>query len=249
MTAVDCIWSYPPASLVLSGDDIHVWFVSLDHVGSSFDRLAQVLSVDERTRAQRFHFERDRRRFVVRRGLLRTILGCYVGVEADRLQFCYGYYGKPALAETSGGGTLRFNLSHSQGLALYAVTRHREIGVDLECIRPILEAEQIAERYFSARENAVFRALPAHEKLWAFFNCWTRKEAYLKALGDGLARPLDEFDVSLAPGELARLLYIRGDPEEVCRWSLQDLTPGPGYVAALGVEGHDWRLQCWQWFE
>ena len=141
---------------------------------------------------------------------------------------------------------LRFNLSHSQGLALYAVTRGREIGVDLECIRPISDAEQIAERFFSAHENAVFRTIPAHEKPKAFFNCWTRKEAYLKALGDGLARPLDEFDVSLAPGEPAKLLRIEGAPQEASRWSLNRLEPGSGYVAALAVEGYGYQLKCWQ---
>jgi len=134
-------WRPPPEDLALSSNDVHVWRASLDQLALRFQRLAQTLSADEQLRAERFYFEQDRRRFVVSRGLLRTILGCYLGIEPSRLQFCYGSRDKPALVETSGGGTLRFNLSHSQGLALYAVTRNREIGVDLERIRPISEAE------------------------------------------------------------------------------------------------------------
>ncbi len=247
MTALDRLWGPPPADLALSSDDIHVWRASLDQPASRFQRLAQTLSEDERLRAGQFYFEQDRKRFIASRGLLKTILGCYLDIEPSRLQFCYGSRGKPALAETPVGGTLRFNLSHSQGLALFAVTRDREIGVDLERVRAISEAEQIAERFFSARENAVFRAVPMSKKQEAFFNCWTRKEAYVKASGDGLALPLDQFDVSLAPGEPAALLNAKGDPQEASRWSLQELVPASGYVAALAVEGHGWRLACWQW--
>ena len=138
-------------------------------------------------------------------------------------------------------------MSHSQGLALYAITREREIGVDIEHVRPVPEAEQIADRFFSARESAVFRALPPSQKPKAFFNCWTRKEAYIKAIGDGLAWPLDQIEVSLALGEPARLLSIAGDPISAKRWELQELTPACSYVAALAVEGHNWRISCWQW--
>lgn len=245
---LDLLWdSSSPADLALSGDDVHVWCASLDQPATRFRRLVQTLSADERARAERFHFEQDGRRFTVGRGLLRTILGSYLGVEPSQLQFCYGCRGKPALA--SGGGTLRFNLSHSQDLALYAVTRDRAIGIDLECIRPISETEEVAERFFSAREIALLRALPVSisEKREAFFNCWTRKEAYTKASGDGLTRPLDQIEVSLAPGEPARLLCIKGDPREATRWLLHELRPASGYVATLVVEGHGWRLACRQW--
>jgi len=200
-------------------------------------------------RAERFYFKRDRKHFIVGRGLLRTILGCYLGIAPNRLQFCYGPRGKPDLAETSGGSKLCFNLSHSQGLALYGVTREREIGIDLEHIRSISQAEQIAERFFSVQENAVFRVLPPSKKQVAFLNCWTRKEAYLKAIGDGLARSLEQIEVSLAPGEPARLLSTEGDPQSAEHWTLQELMPAPGYVAALVVEGYGWRLSCWQWLE
>ncbi len=142
---------------------------------------------------------------------------------------------------------LQFNLSHSDRFALYAFARERAIGIDIEYIRPIPEAEQIAEAFFSAYERAVFRSIPAHKKAEAFFNCWTRKEAYIKAIGDGFARPLDRFDVSFAPGEQARLLNVEEDLDEPSRWSFHELVPVPGYVATLVVEGHGGSLACWQW--
>jgi 4'-phosphopantetheinyl transferase len=246
-TALDGTWSFPPAELALLSNDVHVWCVSLDQPASSLQQLAQTLSEDERTRAERFYFEQDRKRFIVGRGLLRTLLGRYLDIEPDRLQFCYGSRGKPVLAETINGGTLCFNLSHSQGLALYAFTYNRQIGIDLECVRPMPEAEQIVKRFFSTREHSAFCALPSSQKHEAFFHCWTRKEAYLKATGDGLAQSLDQIEVSLTPGEPAKLLSIKGDPHQASRWSLQELKPASGYVAALALEGSGGRLACWQW--
>jgi 4'-phosphopantetheinyl transferase len=235
--------------LALSHDEVHVFCACLDQPASRLQELAQTLSESERIRAERFHFEKDRKRFIIARGLLRTILGCYLDIEPSRVQFSYGSYGKPALGETSGSSGLRFNLSHSHFLALYAVTREREIGVDIEHVRPMPEAEQIVKRFFSARENAVFCALPPSQKDEAFFNCWTRKEAYLKAIGSGLAQPLDQIEVTLTLGEPARLLNIPGATHTAEHWSLQHLTPASSYVGAVAVEGHNWRLTCWQWFD
>lgn len=246
IAAIDGTWSFPPADLALSSNDVHVWRGSLDQPDLRLQQLAETLSADERKKAERFYFEQHRKRFIVGRGLLRTILGHYLSIEPGRLQFCYGSRGKPALAETFGGGTLCFNLSHSQGLALYAFTLNRQIGIDVEGIRLIPEVERIVERFFSAREHSLFCALPPSQKYEGFFHCWTRKEAYLKAIGDGLAKSLDQIEVSLAPGEPARLLSIAGNPQEAERWSLQELKPGSGYVAALVVEGSSWRLACWQ---
>lgn len=240
----------PAGGLTLNRDEIHVWLAFLDQPDYRVRRLEQLLSKDERMRAESFCFERDRKSFIVGRGLLRTILGRYLRIEPSRLQFSFTSNGKPVLGKTFGGGSmLRFNLSHSQGLALYAVTCGREIGIDLEYIHPISDVEQIAAHFFSVRENTVLRALPAHRRLEAFFNCWTRKEAYLKAIGDGLTQPLVKFDVTLTPGEPARLLHVDGDPQEVSRWSLQELTPASGYAATLAVEGHDWHLVCRQWVD
>ena len=241
-------WCSPPKSLKLSSDDVHVWRATLDRPAEYVRQLAQILSEDERLRAERFYFERDRSRFIVGRGLLRFILSRYLEIPANKLQFCYSSRGKPELVETSSAYKLRFNVSHSQGIVLYAVTRDRSIGIDVEYIRPMPEAEQIVNSFFSVYENNVFQRLPLCQKQLSFFNCWTRKEAFVKAIGDGLSLPLNQFDVSLIPGEPARLLGIRGDRSLTC-WSLQDLTLDPGYVAALAVEGQSWNLSCWEWQE
>lgn len=219
----------------------------MDQPAAEVQQLTQTLSSDERSRAERFHFERDRRHFIVGRGLLRTILGRYLGLRSSQLQFCYGPRGKPALAETvsESKAKLYFNLAHAAGLALYAVTNDREIGVDLEQIHPIADMDQIAERFFSAQESAALRALPPEQRQEAFFNCWTRKEAYLKASGEGLAQPLDQFSVSLGPGEPAKLVSIAGDFQEASRWFIQAFSPANGYVAAVAVQGQDWRLKYW----
>jgi 4'-phosphopantetheinyl transferase len=235
--------------VVISHDEVHVWRATLEHPAGYIQRLAQTLSEDERQRAGRFRFERDRWRYIVGRGLLRAILGRYLDLAPEQLRFRYGPRGKPALAEMLGEseGELCFNVAHSHELALYAVARGRGVGVDIEYVRPIDELEQMAERFFSLSEVAVLQALPSDQKQEAFFNCWTRKEAYIKAVGDGLSRPLDQFGVSLAPGEPAKLLSVAGDPDEAGRWSIQALAPASGYVAALAVAGHGWWLQCWQW--
>jgi 4'-phosphopantetheinyl transferase len=132
-------------------------------------------------------------------------------------------------------------------VALYAVARGREIGIDLEFMRCDLEVEEIAERFFSRRETATLRALPTDLRKYAFFLCWTRKEAYIKARGEGLSLPLNQFDVSLIPGEPAALLSAQPDSDEALRWSLHEMTIASGYVAALAVEGRGWSLSCWQW--
>jgi 4'-phosphopantetheinyl transferase len=205
-----------------------------------------MLSADELARAERFRFRKDADRYTVARGLLRTILGQYLCRPPEQLRFRYGAMGKPELAADGGAFDPRFNLAHSRDLAVYAVTRGRRVGIDIEYIRAERADLRIAERFFSTREIAQLRALPLHAQREAFFACWTRKEAYLKAKGDGLALGLDRFDVSLAPGEPAALLATRDDASEAGRWSLCDLFPRAGYASALAVEGHDWRLSCWQ---
>jgi 4'-phosphopantetheinyl transferase len=249
MTALDFSWPHAPADLALSNDEVHVWRACLDLPASHVQSLQRTLAADELSRAERLYFQKDRQRFIVARGLLRAILSRYLDMEPSQLRYCYSEHGKPYLTPSSGRKTPSFNLSHSDGLALYAVARGREVGIDLERIRPVVEVEQIAERFFSAWEKDVFRALPGHLRHMAFFTCWTRKEAYIKARGEGLSQPLDQFDVSLVPGEPAMLLSIRGDPQEAFHWSLRELAPGSGYVAALAAEGNDWRLVCWQFPE
>ncbi|HLC42886.1 MAG TPA: 4'-phosphopantetheinyl transferase superfamily protein [Methylomirabilota bacterium] len=205
------------------------------------------MAEDERRRAERFKFEKGRCQYIVARARLRAILARYLHVEPGRVQFSYTSYGKPLLADEFQNHGLRFNVSHANGMALYAVTRGREIGVDLEYTGRRIDADRIAERFFSDREVSKLSSLPTHARELAFYTCWTRKEAYIKAKGTGLTLPLKSFDVSLCPREPAALLRTEGDPREASRWSLNELRPSSGYVAALAVEGRDWRLKCWSW--
>jgi len=240
-------WSPPPASPTLAKDEVHLWRAYLDPAVQHLGRLKHCLSPDELRRAERFHFQKDRHRFIVARGVLRKILSLYLKREPNELRFRLNVHGKPFLDREFDASALRFNLSHSHGMALYAVTRSREVGIDVEGIRADFKGKEIAERFFSPREVAMLRALPPDTQEQGFFACWTRKEAYAKARGEGVSFPLDQFDVSVAPEEPATLLHTKGDPQEVSRWSLQKLDPGPGYVAALAVEGDSWLLRCWQW--
>lgn len=242
-------FSPPPFKLELVTDEIHIWCASLDQPVSQFQRLKQTLSMDEQMRAERFHFKQDRKHFIISRGILRTILGRYLNMKPNQLKFCYGKNGKPALAGTFRNRTIHFNISHSEAVGLYAFTQDSEIGVDIEHIRDISEMEQIAEHFFSVRENAIFSALPKSEKRETFFKCWTCKEAFIKAIGNGLSIPLEKFDVSIVPGEPVKLISIEGDQKRAARWSIQELKPAPGYVAAFALQRRSWLLYCWQWGE
>lgn len=247
MNQYDSLWRPPPKCLALGPEEVHVWRAPLDLAEEDVRYLERTLAPDERERADRFHFERDRRRYVVAHGALRDVLSRYVGAEPGQLRFRHGSSGKPALTEVFGSGGIEFNLTHSNELALCAVARDRQIGVDLECVRSGFSEERIAEQFFSREEIEELRALPHELQKEAFFSCWTRKEAYLKAIGDGLLSPLDQFSVSLTPGEPAVLRKTADSLSEAARWSLQALMPGPGYAAALVVEGRPWKLACWQW--
>jgi 4'-phosphopantetheinyl transferase len=229
-------WKTPTADLSLSKKDIHLWRADLSLPERSIQQLNQILSTDERVRAERFRFEKDWKRFIVGVGILRTILGRYIGVEPKELRFIHGKRGKPMLDDVFANGSIRFNMSHSEDLALYGFTRDREIGVDIEFLRDIPEMDQIAERFFSKKENVVFRSLPESKKKEVFFNCWTRKEAFIKATGDGLYRSLDEFDVSLLPGETTLIPRIGEDSKRASRWLIYDLEPALGFAAAFAVE-------------
>jgi len=247
MISLDKFWSPAPANLVLSRDEVHVWCASLDQSASLVQQLATTLSADEQLRADRFRFEQHRQHFIIGRGVLRAILGRYMNIEPSQLQFCYSPHGKPALADADTTGMLQFNLSHSGGVALYAVACERQIGIDIERLRPFSELEQIAKRFFSNREYEELRALSPSQQHDAFFRYWTLKEAYVKATGQGLSLALNQFEVSLASRESAVVLKTPVDSQEASHWSLKELSPGHGYVAAIAVEGDSWQIKCWQW--
>lgn len=243
------IWRRPPSTQTLGRGEVHVWRADLKPRASELQNLWPALSTDERARAERFRFPKDRDRFVAARGLLRVILGCYLSFEPGQLRFCYGVHGKPALVPEFGGEELSFNLSHSHELALYAVARSRRIGLDLEYLRADLIVDRIAERYFSQRENVMLRSLPASMRREAFFSFWTRKEACIKARGGSLGFLLEKVDGSLTHAETNAPLDVEGEPRTAACFSLRELNPGPDYVAALAVEGHGWQLSCWQMTE
>jgi 4'-phosphopantetheinyl transferase len=219
----------------LASGEVHLWWVHLDSRGSLARWSSALLSPDEHARAARFAFERDRWRFIGTRGALRAILSAYRGVAGSALRFEYAPSGKPSLVERGNRGWLCFNVSHSGEMALVGVTLDCAIGVDVEHIRDDVDTAHLASRFFSAREAAALAGLPARARHEAFFACWTRKEAYLKARGDGLSLPLDGFDVSLAPGEQAALLGTRPDPQEAVRWSVRAVSAPAGFAAALAI--------------
>ena len=238
------IWSPSPASISAQAGEIHVWRVDLDQPADVVQQFRSTLEDHEIGRADRFHFEKDRKAFAVSRGFLRRVLGRYLTTKPEELRFSYGPYGKPALDGEHKESSLKFNLSHSRGIGLVAISEGREVGVDVEYVRADFATEDIARRFFSPREVAAFNALPKELRVAAFFRCWTRKEAYIKAIGRGLSQPLDGFDVTLAPDEPAALL--RADQDDVSRWSLSDIDVGSDYAAAAMVEGQISDMRCWQ---
>jgi 4'-phosphopantetheinyl transferase len=230
---VDCRWPFPPSHLSLGTDEVHVWCAALDGMVRKLIPLAETLSASERTRAERFQFDRDRDRFIARRGLLRAVLGQYLRVDPAQIEFSYEDRGKPSPAGNVGSEPIHFSLSHSDGVALFAFTRSRPLGIDVERVRPIAEMGQVTAKFFSARENAMLNTLPAEQRIEAFFNCWTRKEAYLKATGEGIAYALPQIEVTLAPGQPAQLLSVNGDSHAARFWFLHSLAPALGFVGAL----------------
>jgi 4'-phosphopantetheinyl transferase len=235
-------WANPPPELLLEERSVDVWRASVDCSTLVLRGLESSLAGDEKSRAARFFFHRDREHFIAARGILRAILGAYLRCLPAEVDFAYGPHGKPALSSAGSGPSIRFNLSHSHGVAVYAFAQQRDIGVDVEKIRPEVAGEEIAGRFFSVREQAELGALPADQRAEGFFLCWTRKEAYVKARGSGIGIPLDSFDVSLTPGMPERLRS--GDSS---RWDLRCVQPADGYTGAVVAEGKGWGLRQWNW--
>jgi 4'-phosphopantetheinyl transferase len=230
----------------LGQDDVHVRIASLDCRQSQRSFFESILAADEINRANRFYFQKDRERFIAGRGLLRVILSSYVGVPPDEIIFTYGSQGKPELRRQGGRPVIQFNLAHSHGTAIYAITQDRPVGIDIESVKYEFPVESVAERFFSEAEVAALRSLPEQVQTIAFFKCWTRKEAFIKALGHGLSFPLSDFDVSLMPGQPARLLHVRGASEEASRWCMEDIESVPNCAAAIVISGPQCRMHISQ---
>lgn len=244
------ITTQPPAAtpalprLALPAGAVHLWQLALPAPCARVRRATALLAPDERRRALTFHFARDRLRFIAVRATLRLLLARHLALPPRQITLSAGAHGKPAIAERGPEGTrLCFNVSHTDGLALFALAWERELGVDVERVRPMPALDQIAARFFAPAERAALAALPPDDQLAGFFACWTRKEAYLKAHGAGLSLALDRFTVSLAPHEPARLLTALDDPDAPARWRLAALALPVGYCGALVAAGHDWTLE------
>ncbi len=233
----------------LTPNQVDIWQIDLTGPETQIQPCRRLLSSDEIQRADRFYFERDRRRFTIARAAMRQILGLYTGISPGDLMFAYGEKGKPELAGTAKEHGIEFNLSHSSEMALLGVTHGLVLGVDIEWIRPDFATQEIAERFFCASEVRCLLGLPAEQRAEAFFSCWTRKEAYIKALGEGLSVPLDSFEVAFGPGVPAALLQVRVAPAEVLRWSMYNLEAPEEYKAALVVEGKQHQLRQLRWEE
>lgn len=227
-----------------AADEIHLYTLPLPDDPAALARLAPLLSADETARAARLLDRRRRDRWRAGRALLRRTLAGYLEQGPAQLRFGYGAHGKPFLAGEEGPHGLRFNLSHAGELLLLAVTVNDEVGIDLEWLEEGVAFEEMARRFFSAREREELFDLPAVEQRAAFYRCWTRKEAYLKGCGSGFTQPADRFDVTLRPGEPPALVAHRGDPGEAGRWRLADLPVPPGYCAALATPGERRLVRC-----
>jgi 4'-phosphopantetheinyl transferase len=233
-------WDLGPA-------DVHVWSASLEVATAALKSFEKILCAIEMERARRFRFEQHRTRFVAGRCLVRTLLSHYLHTEPAKLEFAYGPYGKPCLSGAFAKSHLNFNLAHSEDLAVFAITRAGAIGVDAERIRPLTGADELVARFFSERESAAFQDLPREQKAVAFFNLWTRKEAWLKATGEGIGHLLNVVEVSFLVGEPLRFLSLPRQPRTAASWILHDFSPRPGFVGALAISAQEASLHCYCW--
>lgn len=246
MFAHTLTWSSPPAQVALQPDEVHIWRASLDRPPYSLHALFDILSEEERERARRYGCPASRTRFVIGRGLLRTILARYRDTTPSEIRFRVCPQGKPILDEPN--PSLHFNVTHSHNLVLIAITQRGEVGIDVERIRPFANDLGLAERFFSQRECRLLRLMAPERRTEAFFHAWTRKEACLKALGVGLSFGLDRVEVSIRPEDPVQLLRLDGEEKHAATWSLQALAPAPGYAGALALKAqHGYRLVGWHW--
>lgn len=234
---------WPPAFSVgdLDSSTVHIWRADLDLSPADGQHCRQLLTADEIERADRFRFPHLRDHYTAARGILRILLSSYLGVTPQQVAISCTKWGKPYVDSST---SLHFNLSHSNGWALYAFSRDREVGIDLEKINPAIDVHEIAAHFFSLSERRALQTLPAADQHSAFFACWTRKEAYIKAHGEGLSLPLSSFDVSIPPDDPPRLIANRLDPTQITRWHMEALHPQPGFMAAVVVEGRPLPLIC-----
>lgn len=238
-------WLLPPKKLTLTNSKVHIWLANLDISTEKVTRLSKFLSADEQIRADRFKFEKNRNHFIAARGILRMIASAYLSVPADRLQFAYSSRGKPSFQSDS----LQFNLSHSHNLALYGFTKDNQIGVDLEYLRPMPDAAKIAQRFFSPQEYQWINSLSDRAQQKAFFQCWTAKEAYLKATGEGISNSLDLVEVKISDDRNKISIEIKQGDRQVSGWLIDGFVPQQDYIATVAVESNQCNFYYWQYIQ
>ena len=233
-------WVFPPQDLALPAHTVHLWIARLDVPEDAHRRFLSWLSPDEGQRAEKFAFDKHRIQFINGRGLLRKILGQYLKLAPDQLRFRYTPFGKPEIESPDMQSVIFFNLSHSNGVALFAFAKNMEIGVDIEFIRLRTDIEQSGSIVFSPPEIAAIRALSLELRRTAFFRFWTRKEAFIKAVGHGFSLPLQQFNVSSVPEKAVENLGSATEQRHFTRWHIQDIQLPKDYVAALACPKAGW---------
>ena len=236
-------WDNPSTVPLISKSEVHIWKADLEQHSKLAEMQATLLSHDELIRVEKYRFPKDSTRYSVGRSICRLILGQYLDIEAKDLVFYYNRYGRPYIDSYLNHNALSFNVSHSENHLLLAVSKGREVGIDIERVKCEFDCVEIAKGFFSTYELAQLRALPPSERELGFITCWTQKEAYIKAQGMGLSLDLDSFDVSLDPKKPAELLSVRDDPTQVERWKLHTFSPFRGYISTLAAEGQAWETR------
>lgn len=245
-TTQELSWPRPPETVRLESGEIPVWCASLGDFNSELPQFRAMLSSAEQAKAARFRFSRDRNSYVIRHGILRVILGRYLAQPPSEIELCYGPFGKPEIKGEVVGESLHFNHSHSGDLALFAVARGSPIGIDVEYLRPLPHLEAIAARFFSPREAEMLTALRTECRMEQFFACWTRKEAILKATGEGIGEGLANVEVAFTAREEAEIPRIAGESQGRTEWELRSFSPAPGYLAAVAFKHHNMTLRQWR---
>jgi 4'-phosphopantetheinyl transferase len=238
------MWLNPPDNLILREEEAHIWLADLKFNECFQTSFLELLSPDEKIRAHKFRFAKDRRNFIIARGILRSLIGKYLEINPAEISFQYSEFGKPGIADNH---SMQFNISHSQDIALFAFVKKINVGVDVEFVNPDIEVKDIAKKYFSPNEVLNLFALPEKQHTLGFFNCWTRKEAFIKAVGEGLSFPLDQFEVSLEPDKPAKLLATDWEPNAVSEWSIYSMSPGANFVGCVAIEGLIKEIKFWNW--
>jgi 4'-phosphopantetheinyl transferase len=238
------MWLNPPDNLILIEDEAHIWRADLKFNECFKSSFLKLLSPDEKSRAHKFRFIKDSMNFIIARGILRSLIGKYLEINPAEVSFRYSEFGKPDIADNH---FLQFNISHSQNIALFAFTKKLNVGVDVEFVNPDIEVKDIAAKFFSPNEVSNLFALPEKKHTLGFFNCWTRKEAFIKAVGEGLSFPLNKFEVSLEPDEPVKLLATDWEPKDVSKWSIYSISPAANFVGGLAIEGVVEKIKFWNW--